>query len=47
MFIIYSALMFAKLEGIENDVLEEEFKANQEEQAMLNQAAINNFKSKK
>lgn len=47
LIIIYSALMFTKFEGIENDVIEEEFKNNQEEQAMLNQAAINNFKTKK
>lgn len=47
LIIIYSALMFTKFESIENDVIEEEFKNNQEEQAMLNQAAINNFKTKK
>ena len=46
--IIYGSVMFVKIEGIENDVIEEEFKNNQEEQAMMNQAAINNFgKSKK
>jgi len=47
LIIIYSALMFTKFEGIENDVLEEDFRNKQEEQAMLNQAAINNFKTKK
>ena len=47
LIIIYSALIFTKFEGIENDVIEEEFKNDQEEQAMLNQAAVNNFKRKK
>ena len=46
--LIYSSLMFIKLESIENDVIEKESGNNKEEQAMLNQAAINNFgKSKK
>jgi len=46
--IIYSALMFMKFEGIENDVLEERFKGNQEEEVMLRSAMVNKFgKSKK
>ena len=48
LFVIYSAVIFIKFQRIENDVIEEEFKNNQEEQALLNEAAINNFgKSKK
>lgn len=42
--IIYFSLMFVKFQSIENDVIEEEFKQNnQEEQAKMNKAAVNNF----
>ena len=48
MLVIYGIVMFIKLEGIENDVMEEEINASMEEQALLNTAAVNNFgKSKK
>ena len=47
-FIIYSALMYVKLQGIENDAIEGDLDAKRKEQIMLNKAAVNKFgKSKK
>ena len=43
--IIYSAVMYTKFQGIENDVIEEEFRNNQEEQRLLNQASVNQAKN--
>ena len=45
MLIIYTSLLFNKLEGIENDVLEEKaFKKDQQEELMMREAAVNQFK---
>lgn len=45
MLIIYTSLLFNKLEGIENDVLEEKaFKKDQQEEIMMREAAVNQFK---
>ena len=47
MFIIYTSLLFNKLEGIENDVLEEKvFKKDQQEEIMMRKAAVNQFKKR-
>ena len=43
--IIYSAVMYTKFQGIENDVIEEEFRSSQEEQRLLNQASVNQAKN--
>lgn len=45
MVIIYASLLFNKLEGIENDVLEEKaFKKDKREELMMREAAVNQFK---
>lgn len=47
MLIIYTSLLFNKLEGIENDVLEEKaFKKDQQEELMMREAAVNQFKKR-
>lgn len=47
MLIIYTSLLFNKLEGIENDVLEEKaFKKDQQEELMMREAAVNQFKNR-
>ena len=47
MLIIYTSLLFNKLEGIENDVLEEKaFKKDQQEEIMMREAAVNQFKKR-
>ena len=45
--VIYSTVMFIKFEGIENDVIEEQSRKNMEEQVMMNQASMNNFRNVK
>lgn len=43
--IIYASLLFNKLEGIENDILEEKaFKKDKREELMMRAAAVNQFK---
>ena len=46
LLIIYSSLMFVKLEGIENDLIQNDA-GDIKDIALLNKAAINNFKTKK
>ena len=47
MLIIYTSLLFNKLESIENDVLEEKaFKKDQQEELMMREAAVNQFKKR-
>lgn len=41
--VVYSALMFVKFERIENDLIEEEFRNNQEEQVMMMRATLDNI----
>lgn len=45
MLIIYTSLLFHKLESIENDVLEEKvFKKDKQEELMMRRAVVNRFK---